>query len=246
MSGQRRLEILNLFGNGDGADVSTKRLCEVCAEATDTSGAGIMLMDGDVSRGSICTTDDVSSLIEQLQYDLGEGPCIDAHTDGVAVMEPDLADPALPRWLAFSGPAVAAGARAIFGFPLRVGNARFGAVNLYNTRPGALTDDQHANALVVADIAARAVVLLQANAAPGAIADELAEGADFHYVVHQAAGIIAAQLDIPVGRALIRLRAYAFGNERNLTEAATDVVNRTLRLPPDQTGLGPTDTGSNP
>lgn len=244
MSAQRRLRILALLGNGTGAAIGTKRLCEVCAEATATSGAGIMLMDDEVSHGSICTTDRVSELIERLQYDLGQGPCIDAHNDGTPMLEPDLADPAQVRWVAFTGPAVTAGARAVFGFPLRVGAVRLGAMNLYNTKPGALTDDQHADALVMADIAAHAILLLQANAAPDTIADELAAGADFHHVVHQAAGMIAAQLDVPVGQALILLRAHAFGNERALTDVAAEVVDRTLRFHPDDPEHGPTHTDS--
>lgn len=203
-----------------------------------------MLMGGDVPRGSICTTDRVSDAIEQLQYDLGEGPCIDAHTGGIAVAEPDLADPVRVRWMAFTEPAVAAGARAVFGFPLRTGAARLGAMNLYNTRPGALTDGQHADALVMADVAAQAVLLYQANAAPDTIADELAAGADFHYRVHQAAGMVAAQLDVPVGKALIRLRAHAFGNQIALTTVATNIVNRTMRFHPDGPEPTSTDRGS--
>ena len=35
-------------------------------------------MSGDVPQGSLCTTNSVSSLIEELQYTLGEGPCIDS------------------------------------------------------------------------------------------------------------------------------------------------------------------------
>lgn len=244
MPTQRRRHILGLFREEGGANVTTKRLCEVCAEATATSGAGIMLMDGDAPGGSICTTDGVSELMEQLQYELGQGPCIDAHTDGTAVAEPDLADPARVRWMAFTGPAIAAGARAVFGFPLRVGAARLGAMNLYNTHPGTLTDDQHANALVIADIAAQTVLLLQANAAPDTIADELAAGADFHYLVHQAAGMVAAQLDVPVGQALIRLRGHAFGNQRGLTDVASDIVNRTLRFRPEDPGPAPTGRDS--
>ncbi len=244
MSIQRRQRILELLRTGINADGSTKRLCEVCAESTAASGAGIMLMDDDVSLGSICTTDRVSYVIEQLQYDLGQGPCIDAHTNGAAVMEPDLSNPAEVRWMAFTPPAVAAGARAVFGFPLRVGAARIGAMNLYNTTPGALTDDQHANALVMADVAAQAVLLFQANAAPDTIAAELAVGADFHYVVQQAAGMISAQLDVPVGHALVRLRAYAFGNQRALSDVATDVVNRTLRFEADDPGPASTDPGA--
>ena len=194
------------------------------------SGAGIMLMSGDVPRGSVCTTDDVSALIEQLQYDLGEGPCVDAYNGDRPVLEPDLVDPEHPRWLAFSGPAIEAGARAIFGFPLQVGAVRLGALNLYSTRPGRLTSEQHADALVAADIAAQAVLVLQANAPPGALAAELEVGADFQYVVHQAAGMVAAQLEVSVGQALIRLRAHAFGNSRPLTDVAQAVVARTLRF----------------
>lgn len=229
MAGERRLRILDLFGIGTSGS-ETKRLCEVCAEATGTTGAGIMLMAGDVPRGSVCTTDNVSELIEQLQYDLGEGPCVDAYQNDQPVLEPDLARPRTPRWPAFSAPAVEAGARAVFGFPLQVGAARLGALNLYCGRPGGLTDDQHADALVMADIAAQAVLVLQAGAPAGRLAVELEAGSDFHYVVHRAAGMVAAQLETSVGQALIRLRAYAFGNDRRLAEVAADVVARTLRF----------------
>ncbi len=54
---------------------------------------------------------------------------------------------------------------------------------------------------------------MQARALPGALAARLEPGSDFHYVVHQAAGMVSAQLDIIVGQALIRLRAYAYANE---------------------------------
>ncbi len=207
----------------------------MCAETTAATGAGIMLMSGDIPRGSICTTDAVSAVIEQLQYDLGEGPCIDAYRLATPILEPCLAQPATPRWLAFTAPALTAGARAVFGFPLQVGAVRLGALNLYRDRPGALNDEEHADALVMADVAAQAVLLLQVDAPVGQVASELEAGADFHLVVHQAAGMVAAQLDRTVGHALIRLRAYAFGHERPLAEVARDVVARTLRFD-DRTG----------
>ena len=194
------------------------------------SGAGIMLMSGDIPRGSLCTTNEVSALIEQLQYDLGEGPCVDAYNRDTPVLEPDLADPWAPRWLAFAGPAVQAGVRAIFGFPLQVGAVRLGALNLYCERPGPLTDEQHADALVLADVAAQAVLILQANAPPGTLAVELESGADFQYVVHQASGMVAVQLGVSVSNALVRLRAYAFGADRPLAEVAQQVVTRRLRF----------------
>ena len=100
----------------------------------------------------------------------------------------------------------------------------------YRDRPGLLNDEQHADALVVADAAARWVLDAQAGAPSGAVAKELEAGADFQYVVHQASGMVAAQLDVSVDQALIRLRAYAFGNDRALTEVGRDVVARRLRF----------------
>src|SRR5687767_15738404 len=117
-----------------------------------------MLMSGDVPRGSVCTTGPVSDLIEQLQYDLGEGPCVDAYHQDRPVLEPDLAHPGVPRWLAFTGPAVEAGVRAVFGFPYRVGGVRLGALNLYCDRSVSLTDDQHVDALVMGVVVSQAVL----------------------------------------------------------------------------------------
>ena len=224
------MRILAKLAGEAGAQVETKRLCEVCAEVTGMSGAGIMLMSHDIPAGSVCTTNEISALVEELQYALGEGPCVDAYHQDRPVLEPDLADPATPRWPAFASPAVAAGVRAVFGFPLQVGAVRLGALNLYCDRPGALSDDQHADALVMADVAAQAVLVLQAGAPPGQLAEELEASGEFQYVVHQAAGMVAAQLDVSVGVALIRLRAYAFGNDRPLVEVAEQVVARTLRF----------------
>jgi AmiR/NasT family two-component response regulator len=93
-----------------------------------------------------------------------------------------------------------------------------------------LTDDQHADALVMAGVVARAVLDMQAHAAAGALDAGLESGGDFRFVVHQAAGMVSVQLGVGVGEAFIRLRAYAFSNERPLTEVAESVVSRQLRF----------------
>jgi len=230
VAGERRERILRRLAGRGTPGHETQRLCEVCLEITGLTGAGIMLMAGDIPRGSVCSTDAASALIEQLQYDLGEGPCVDAYRKDRPVFEPDLDCPTDARWLGFSGPAVRAGVRAVFGFPLQVGAVRLGALNLYRDEPGALTDEQHADALAMARVVAEAVLLLQAEAPEGRLAAELEASADFQYVVHQASGMVAAQLDMSVAHALIRLRAYAFGSGRPLLEVAKAVVAREFRF----------------
>jgi ANTAR domain/GAF domain len=225
----RLIRILARLAVEDGTE-DAPRLCAVCAEITAVDGAGIMLLADGRPQGSVCTSDDISTHIEELQYTLGEGPCIDAHRHHAPVAEPDLAAPASVRWTAFTPAAVAVGARAVFGYPLSIGGAHVGAMNLYRDRPGALTLEQHADALVMADVAARAIITMQSGAAPGTIAAELESRGNFRFVVHQASGMVAAQLDVSVDDALSLIRAHAFVAGRTMSEVARDVVERRLRL----------------
>jgi GAF domain-containing protein len=229
VAANRLVRILGLLAES-GTPIRTGRLCTVAAEVTGVDGAGIMLLSGDVPEASLCTTNTTSTLIEDLQYTLGEGPCVDAHRDGIVTVEPDLADPSVARWPAFAPPALAGGARAVFGFPIRVGAVRLGALNLYRGRPGALSDDQHADALVMAAVAARAILASQNEARAGQLAVDLETDANVHPVVHQAAGMVSIQLDVSVGEALIRLRARAFQTDRLVTDVGADVVARRLRF----------------
>jgi hypothetical protein len=229
MPGDRLRRILGELAGGEST-WHAARLCAVGPAFTGVNGLGIMLMSGDVPRGSLCTSDDVSQLIEELQYTLGQGPCIDAYQHDAVVTEPDLADPETPRWFAFSPPVLRAGVRAVFGFPLRVGTVRLGALNLYRDRPGGLSPDQHADALVLADVTARWVLDTQAGAPSGMVAEQLEARADFHFAVHNAAGIVSVQEGISVTEALVRLRAFSYGNDRLLADVAQDVITRRLRL----------------
>jgi len=239
VAGDRLLRILTQLSSGGVTEPGSARLCEVCADVMAVSGAGIMLMSGEAPAGSLCSSNQVSALIEELQFTLGEGPCVDAYHEDRPVLEPDLAAPVTPRWVAFTPPAVEAGARAVFGFPLQVGAVQLGALNLYRDRPGPLSDDQYADALVLAGVAARAVLAIQAQAPPGALAPELEVEANFRFVVHQASGMVAVQLGVGVGEALARLRAYAFANDRLVTEVAEDVVGRRLRFDDGGRGVQP-------
>ena len=229
MPGDRLRRILAELSDGESTWPAA-RLCAVGPQFAGMNGAGVMLMSGDIPRGSLCGSDAVSQLIEELQYTLGEGPCVDAYQHDTIVSEPDLADPETRRWSAFTPPALQAGVRAVFGFPLRVGTVRLGALNLYRDRPGELSADQHADALVLADVTAHWVLDAQAGAPSGVVAEQLEAGADFHFAVHNAAGIVSVQEDISVTEALIRLRAFAYSHDRLLADVAQDVIARRLRL----------------
>ena len=231
MTNDRRQSILSRIAESD--DSSPDRLCKLCMDVTATSGVGIMLRSGDVRRGSFGTTDAVSSFIEEMQFMLGEGPCIDAYNLEAPIAEPNLAD-MTGRWLGFTPPVLKAGVGALFAFPLRVGTERLGSLDLYRDHSGALSDDQHADALIMADVVSEAVLTTQAAAPPGELAPQLDAVIIPQIVVYQAVGMVSAQLGVDVDASLIRLKAHAFANDRLLTELSQDVVARRLRF--DATG----------
>ena len=108
MPGGRLGRILAELSAG-GQGWSSARLCRVCPGTAEVTGAGVMLMSGEILHGSLCTSDGVSQVIEELQYTLGEGPCVDAYRQDTVVAEPNLADPVTRRWPVFSPQAAQAG-----------------------------------------------------------------------------------------------------------------------------------------
>jgi hypothetical protein len=98
----------------------------------------------------------------------------------------------------------------VFGFPLCIGAICLGALSLYRDRPAPLTDVQASDAYLMASIAARAALAMQAGAPRDMISDELAREARFDFAVQQAAVMVSIQGSISVGNALVALRAHAF------------------------------------
>jgi len=206
------------------------RLCNTCVDVLGVTGVGVMLMADGEHRGVFGVSNSVVSVIEELQFTLGEGPCIDAFNSEDAVHEPDLQSPETNRWPAFSGPAVRAGVRAVFALPLRSGSSLLGALDIYLDRPSALSAEQVVDAAVMAELVAKTVLALQADAPLGALAHEIDLSVNHRAVVHQASGMLSVQLAIPVNEARSRIRAHAYTCDRSIDDIARDIVGRRLQL----------------
>jgi hypothetical protein len=182
-------------------------------------------------QSTVAATDATSVKVEEMQVLLGEGPCIDALARGVPVLVSDLADHSMAqRWPAFTPAARAAGVRAAFAFPLQVGAIRLGAMDLYRVRTGSLANEDVTEARVFADAAVRVILDVQDEDADGALQGELAPHWTSSAAVHQATGMIMAQLGVDVASAFATLRARAFSTDRTVGVVARDVVERRLRF----------------
>jgi len=206
------------------------RLCAAAVTLLSLRGAGISLMVEGELRGSVGASDPRIAAVQELQFELGEGPCVDAWASMEPVLEPDLAAPARVRWPAFGPAGAEAGVSAVFAFPLRLGAIRIGVLVLYRDRAGGLSADELAYGLVLADLATWLILGVQSHASEDSLHEVLAGEPPHWAEVHQATGIVSVQLEVPLDEAFVRLRAHAFSAGRSLREIAREVVAHRLRL----------------
>jgi hypothetical protein len=220
----RVAQILAAVSSDATAAALPQRLVEACTGALPITGAGIALMTESGPAGTVAVTDEVASLMEDLQFTLGEGPCVDSSTWGRPVLQPDLATTGPARWPVFSAGALEAGIGAVFALPLRVGGIRLGVLDLYRDRPGALTPHELNEALAHADAATAILLHLQARPPANGTGSLQIPAVEDHAAVHQATGIVSVQADVKLSEALGLLRARAFAADRHVVALSRDVV----------------------
>jgi ANTAR domain len=191
---------------------------------------------------AMCATDVVSESLAEAQLTLGEGPCHDAAASGGPVLAADLrAEGSGRRWAAFADAALRLGAAAVFALPLRIGAIRVGVLGLYRDKGGALSTYQLGDALILADAATTLLLAAQArepgnSPEGGGPASQSPELALHRAEIDQATGMLTEQLGVGITQAFARLRAYAYAQDRRLSDVARDIVARRLRLDPDPHG----------
>jgi hypothetical protein len=230
MAGERHASLLARLATYDLDGTPIEQLCTGSLQLLDVKGAALILMS-DKETGSLAATAGAQTAsVEDLQFTLGEGPCLQSFQTGQPVLEPELLNGARARWPVFVEAAAALGARAVFVLPLQIGAARLGVLYVYREEPGLLTAEQFANAFAVADIGTWMLLGMQAGSDPGELGADLEGSWSYRAVVHQAAGMIAARLGITLVEALARLRGLAFAAERSIYEIARDVAARRIEV----------------
>jgi GAF domain-containing protein len=210
-----------------------QRVCQTAARTLSASGTGISVLTADGVRGVCAASDPHSQRLEELQFVYGEGPCIDAFQSRRPVLVPDLADDATARWPMYAPAVHQEGIGAVFAFPLHIGTARLGVLDVFREHIGALSDDQFSDALTFADVTV-AALLDQQEGAGDTDADGLAEEVDYRAELFQAQGMVMVQIGGTINEAMARMRAYAYAENRRLGDIARDVVARRLNFDRDR------------
>jgi hypothetical protein len=198
------------------------------------SGVAVSTFGTLLGAETISATDARAVRVDELQFDLGEGPCWDALATRRPVLEPDLAHRRGGSWPAFTEAIHAEQIGALFAFPLVFGPLDIGAVDLYSTEAMDLTSEQQRQALALSAIVSR-ILLRHAVGQAWTAGDESAFS---RRLIHQATGMALVQLGTTAEDAYLIIQARAFADGRTMHDVAVDIVERRLRF-----GDGPQPLG---
>jgi GAF domain-containing protein len=192
------------------------------------AGAGVMVEDDDANLRFISTSDSTLRTIEQLQIELGEGPCLLAYQKAEQVIAADLSDD--PRFPRFGVLAVSAGLRAVYSFPMIQGDQPIGAMNLYRSSPGPLTAEQISIGQMFADVASAFIVHAREDDHRALLNRQLQAALDSRVVIEQAKGFVRARRNVDAVCAFEALRRYARNNSTRLLDVANLVLEGELAV----------------
>jgi hypothetical protein len=200
-------------------------------------GTAISTLGDLLGSETVYASDAQAARLDELQFDLGIGPCWDALSTGRPVLEPDLREHPRALWPAFSEAAVADGVGSLFAFPMLVGSLRIGAVDMYSR--GAMTLDrvQTRQAASLTDLVGRQVLRRALIRASVEDPDE-PESPFSRRLIHQATGMILAQLDISAEDARLVIQGHAFATGRSMMDVSRDVVAGVLDFTTEDAGGG--------
>ena len=204
-------------------------VAESVLAVTSVTGASISTLGGLFPAETISASDDVIARIDELQFDLGEGPCWDAVASGRPVLEPDLRGRPNGSWPAFSRAISDDVLAALFAFPLSVGPLRFGAIDMYDVRPRSLDQGEMTRVTALTAELSRAV-LRQAIEEGGPEESPASVRPRSRRRIHQATGFVIDQLDVSASDAELLIRARAFAEGRTMLEIADDILSNRRRF----------------
>jgi hypothetical protein len=214
------------------------RLCEACVTLLDIDAAAISLVFDGANTGTLGSSGALARLYDELQFTLGEGPCLDSITQRLPVLVADLSAATSQRWPLYGRAMLDMDIHGVFAMPVVVAGEYIGALDFFRALPGQLVGTELTGAVVAAELAGVPLLdLLDADlqaavAEPGSAAwTEL--NALSRAEVSQATGMLVAQLQIEPAEALIRLRAHAYATSRPATDVARDILEHRLELDAD-------------
>jgi GAF domain-containing protein len=216
----------NLVDDFDVIDVLTL-LSLRCVDAIDVDAAGVMLASPGGELQFIASSSESMRVLELLQIQADEGPCVDCFKSGTAIINHELVDPD-QRWPNFAPRAIALGFHSVHCLPMRLRGRTIGALNFFRKEKGLLDDEDVVLAQGLADVATIAILQHRTSLDAKTLNTQLSIALDSRIIIEQAKGKVAQATGTGMDDAFNRLRSHARNHNMGLTSVATMVVEGSL------------------
>jgi GAF domain-containing protein len=186
---------------------------EACGLTVEQAGRGM----------TVEYSGEMAACADERQYELDDGPCLQAMRTGEAVVAGDMATEA--RWGAYPGRAMEVGVGSSLSLPLRIGERGRGALNLYSTRARAFTDEDRRAAETWAGQAGGALAVALRLAEQERAVGHLHRGLVSRQVIGQAVGLLMAQRRCTADEAFELLKAASQRSNEKLRDLAQRLID---------------------
>ena len=203
----------------DSVQHTLEVMCKLAVHVIDgAEHAGITVIRGGRFE-TPAANDAIPPVVDRIQYETGQGPCVDAIRAHETLLLDDLSGGG--RWPAFTARLAAeTDVRSMLSYRLFVEADTLGALNLYSSRTGAFPEKDHPLGAI---FAAHAAVAMQAALEQDHIAN-LEKALASNRRIGAAIGILMCRHSITEDEAFLRLRTASQHNNRKLREVADDVM----------------------
>ena len=213
------------LGTVDGPDVgqALEMTVHACVELFDVSGSGLMIADEQGALRYVAVSDGPGKVLEEVQTDTGQGPCVDTYVENTMIDTDDLA--AETRWPDSRETIAGHGVRAVLGVPVRLGGVVVGSLDVYLDRPHRWEDSERAAMLHYGRVVEATLHTALSAHAAGELADRLQYAVDHRAVVERGIGFVMALRRVDAPTALRLLRTGARERGCDIAEVARQVID---------------------
>jgi GAF domain-containing protein len=206
-------------------------LVEECTAIFDVQAGGLMLADADGQLQLVASTSEKADLVEIMQLNAGQGPCVECFETGKPVAIADI-EHSGAHWPDFRAEALKQGFRSIYATPLRLRGQTIGTLNLLSTSVGDLNARDALAAQALSDVATIGILQERLVKERGIVADQLQRALDSRVLIEQAKGVLSESASINVDEAFGAMRAYARSHNLRLHDVAEAIVGRSISIVP--------------
>jgi GAF domain-containing protein len=204
-------------------------LTQRAVELVNADSAGLMLDDQRGQLKVVAYTDEPTRILELLELQSDEGPCLDCFATGARLINIDVRS-AQDRWPRFGAAAAGAGFAVAHAVPMRLRRQVIGALNLFGRSPAPLSDEHVAVVQGLADVATIGLLHERAVRDQVVLAEQLQTALHSRILIEQAKGVLSARSGLDVSGAFRRMRTYARHTGQPLTVVAEKIVAGSVAL----------------